>query len=108
MKLRPELVPQLSAVYLAAGANYAAPVTTTKASGKLRYLATDNQEADAKAPEAPKITYKNTLSDVEFTKLSKWMSTQKEDRMKFWLRVHESQTFAFSISFFLFIQRGNR
>ena len=53
-------------------------------------------------------TYETVLDPIQYRNFTLWMSSQKSDRMKFWLRTHEGLTFGFSISFFLFIQRGDR
>lgn len=48
-------------------------------------------------------TYESVLDPIQYRNFTLWMSSQKSDRMKFWLRTHEGLTFGFSISFFLFI-----
>lgn len=103
----PHIKTQLELVYTTARGKANDATKDEASSGRLlRYLSeTDEAEAEKKEPE---VSYRNVLNKVEFEKLTFWMSNQKEDRMKFWLRVQECLTFAFSISFFLFIQRDDR
>lgn len=54
------------------------------------------------------VDYRGYMTDEEKRALTRWVTMQSEDSMRFWLRVHESLTFAYSISFFFFIQRGSR
>ena len=50
-----------------------------------------------------KLGYEKALGPIKYKEFTLWMSSQKVDRMKFWLRINECLTFGFSISFFLFI-----